>query len=753
MRQQIDLNGTWEWQIPGGAWQPREVPGSYRCVGAAIYRRSFELPMLQQKQRAFLCFEGITFAAQARLNGIALGELGPFTPYEFEIGGAAREGGNTLEVELTDIPAPYGPVIGWEAYAGIIRGVHIELRPANYISDCFWQCTLSSGCSHARAEVMLAVSGGRRAPLELRVELCDGAELTTQAAVELPPAAGESQAQLAFELEHPRLWSPDAPNLYTLTVSLLRDGEMVDRVVRRVGVREFRAEGTRFVLNGSEIVLHGVCRHDMWGEEQGHTLSRAQIEQDLGLIKELGANFVRLVHYPHDAYVVEVADRLGLMVSGEPLSWQSDFSDERFAAGALECLRRLILRDRSHPSVIFWLCWNECQFRGTYLERARMLCRELDPARPVSAASHVAPAETKAEFDRVGMDFYTFHPYGMSPERVHTGISIEQALTLLAGKPVIFTEWGGWPVQNNYTTMAEFGRTFIRYARQHAPQPNLAGFSFWEWADMPEPVREPPACHNGVLNEGLVDINRELRPMYPALADIFKALEQGQETPSAAIVTESPIACEPTLRYAPVDLSALHARPEQAALWTLAKERMLEQRRPLVSKIVGPALPRAFDTVGGLPAAIPAGAPLLLGESAPVLEIAIGRKTAALVLLGEVALAGGWPLGGKMDEPAARYVLCYADGSEQQVLLRNGRELASCGTVYLHSRINPLVSGAARALFMQMDADWKEAYQVNYMVIPASADSALVKLKFELLNGAYLPALYGLTLALAGQAG
>ncbi|MHB9034056.1 MAG: glycoside hydrolase family 2 TIM barrel-domain containing protein, partial [Anaerolineae bacterium] len=523
----------------------------------------------------------------------------------------------------------------------------------------------------------------------------------------------------------------------------------LDRQEQQLGFREFRVAGTRLQLNGQDVVLRGVCRHDMWGEEQGHTLTHEQIEHDLSLIKELGANYVRLVHYPHDAYVVEVADRLGLMVSGEPLSWQSDFADERIASGALECLRRLILRDRSHAAVIFWLCWNECQFRGSYLRRARALCRELDPQRPVSAASHVAPAATKAEFDRVGMDFYTFHPYGIWPDRVTSGIAIEQAVQVLAGKPVVFTEWGGWPVQENYMTMAEFGRTFIKLARQRWPEANLAGFSFWEWADMPEPVREPPACHNGVLNEGLVSINREKRPMYPALAAVFSQLAQRSSIEAPARLSEYPINLDPALRYVPLDLTELHARAEQQTLWNLALDRMLEVRRPLVQSICGPALPHDLDSLGGLPVMLPAGPPLLLGEALGSLEVEVEREVAALVLLGEVSLVGGWPLTGGLGEPAARYVLHYADGTKQEKVLYNGYEMASAGTIFLHSRIDPRAAGAPRALLMQMDSDWKEAYQVNCMVLPVKQGVSLLKISFELLNSAYLPALYGISLGLA----
>ena len=85
-----------------------------------------------------------------------------------------------------------------------------------------------------------------------------------------------------------------------------------------------KAVGREFRLNGEHCILHGVCRHDMW-KDQGFTLTRAQQRQDMRMIKDLGCNYVRLVHYPHDRHIVELADEIGLMVSEEPGFWQVDF--------------------------------------------------------------------------------------------------------------------------------------------------------------------------------------------------------------------------------------------------------------------------------------------------------------------------------------------------------------------------------------------------------------------------------------------
>ena len=119
------------------------------------------------------------------------------------------------------------------------------------------------------------------------------------------------------------MWSPEEPNLYELRARLESDhGE--DAWNCRTGFREVVTQGPDFLLNGQRLVLKGVARHDMW-KEQGFTLTRRQMEQDMRMIKAMGANFIRQVHYPHHRYLVDLADEYGLLISEEPGYWNMDF--------------------------------------------------------------------------------------------------------------------------------------------------------------------------------------------------------------------------------------------------------------------------------------------------------------------------------------------------------------------------------------------------------------------------------------------
>ena len=144
MRERISLNGEWDWAIPGGPLEPKLVPTSYRCVGEATYSRTFDAPLLSGR-RFFLCFAGITYEGCVRVNGHDVGQMGPFTPYEFDITPYMAPGANLLEVNVKDILASYGPLIGWESYAGLIREVYLEVGSASYIADYHWQTDLRDG--------------------------------------------------------------------------------------------------------------------------------------------------------------------------------------------------------------------------------------------------------------------------------------------------------------------------------------------------------------------------------------------------------------------------------------------------------------------------------------------------------------------------------------------------------------------------------------------------------------------------------
>src|SRR5271157_563420 len=378
-RSRVDLNGQWERRVDGELYDLVPVPSSLRPSGYYQLRREFLLPELSAHQRAMLHFDAITYFGRVAVNGAELGTMGPYVPYEFDFTHQVRKGSNAVEVAISDlIPDPSGAGKdelalgvnpGWEAYGGIIRDVYAEVRPATFIDNVRFGYKLSPDYTKATCQVEVMLSSETETAAQVEVVLLRAGQEVARQEKMGSVSSGSSAVELGFDLPAPVLWSPDEPNLYELRASLRSDHGM-DRWSCRTGIREVVTRGPDFLLNGRRLVLKGVCRHDMW-KEQGFTLTRQQMEQDMRMIKALGANFVRQVHYPHHRFVVELADELGLLVSEEPGYWNMDFSTMPHTMIELgyRIMERTIRRDWNTPSVFAWLLSNECTLTVDSLRR------------------------------------------------------------------------------------------------------------------------------------------------------------------------------------------------------------------------------------------------------------------------------------------------------------------------------------------------------------------------------------------------
>ena len=403
------LNGTWQYRIGNGRFAPKQVPYSALPVGRSELVTTFSKS--SGYSRAFLQFEGITYHGWVYLNGEYLGDMLPYCRYRFEITDMIRDDCNELRVVLEDIHTAFGPSEGWENYGGIIRPVSVIYRGAGVINETTWVAEMNEALDEAKCFVSADVDAPENA--DVIFELIDHAGYT------LLCESTSAEHSCSFSVEGPVLWSPDMPYLYTLVTTVNVDGVITDRKTEKVGFKDFRTKGKRFILNGKPLFLVGVCRHDLYGDN-GHTASYSEIRRDMELIKSAGVNFVRLVHYPHDERVLELADELGLLVSEEPGLWWSDMHNTEICEGSLEVLRRTVQRDKNHISVAFWLSFNECIFTEEYLKDAIRVCRDADPYHMVSGANCMSIDMTRDFFTKCGMDFFTMHPY--APTLFNIGI-------------------------------------------------------------------------------------------------------------------------------------------------------------------------------------------------------------------------------------------------------------------------------------------------------------------------------------------
>jgi hypothetical protein len=758
LRARVDLAGTWERHVHGKLLDVIPVPSSQRPLGFYHLQREFLLPALTGQQRAVVHFEAITYHGRVSVNGAEVGTMGPYIPYEFDFTAHVKEGKNQIDVAIADLqPDPTGAGKdeialgvnpGWEAYGGIIRDVYVEVRAAAYVENVRLAYQLASGYTQASCQARVFISSSVAAAGHLEVTLWKGESEVARAEKEVQITAGSTETEVAFTVAAPDLWSPEEPNLYELRASLKTEqGE--DRWSCRTGFRDVAIRGNQFELNGQRLVVNGVARHDMW-KDQGFTLTRAQMAQDMRIIKALGANFVRLVHYPHHRHIIELADELGLLVTEEPGYWGMDFLTmprPRIELG-YRIMEGAIRRDWNSPAVFAWLLGNECALTVEYLKEGKERCRRLDPiSRPVSFANDRKKEIAKPIFEQSGMDFFDQHVYTFDVDTFR-----KEAEYFGPSRPFTVSEWGARQWGQSQMVMEQM----VDLIRDLEAEGKMAGSAFWEWADMRQYGRVEIATLNGTLLEGVVTEARDPRPdVYQQLARLFEGYRTAgpvSTQPTVLPLKWSPSA--PGASFQPIDLQALVESAEGAQAWaaleaSLAKfwprAEMAEDQWKRTGRRF--ALWAGSDLlVAGVPFRLPAVGgyvrPLLLTTDRPV-AVPIDAECERLHILGQVTFPTGYPVRGKRGETVATYYLRYSGGREREIPVRNGIEVAQANLIDAATRIDPIATEAQPALKYVKDIV-REQYQVLLWTVPLERGK-VESLRCEMQAGAPSLAIFAIT--------
>ena len=733
-RARVDLNGQWERWIGGELYDLVQVPSSLRPSGCYHLKREFLLPELSGHERAILHFDAITYFGRALVNGAELGTMGPYVPFEFEFTRQAKKGANVVEVAIADLTPELGGAgkdelalgvnPGWEAYGGIIRDVYAEVRPAAFVDNVRFGYKLEQGYAKANCQAQVMVSSTTETSAQLEVVLLRGGSEAARVEKAASIPSGLSAVEAAFDVTAPVLWSPEEPNLYELRVSL-RSAHGVDRWSCRTGFREVVTRGPDFLLNGRRLVLKGVCRHDMW-KEQGFTLTRRQMEQDMRMIKALGANFIRQVHYPHHRFMVELADELGLLVSEEPGYWGMDFNKMPRAEVELgyRIMEKTIRRDWNSPAVFAWLLANECELTVEVLREGKEICNRLDPiGRLVSAANSMPKEKAKPIFEQAGMDFFDQHPYTFNVDDFNREAEFDGP-----SRPLTFTEWGGKAIGQSQMVMQNSVDRLLDLVASH----QLAGHVFWSWQDMRQYSRIDWEMRDGILESGVVTEGREPREVpYLELSRLFEERRHEAE-PAATQAFVAPLKWTPWSRkstFQPVGLQALADSAEGAKAWASLEKRMAEfwAKSSLASdqwkRTGGKFLwwEGAEVTIAGVLFRVPVvnkhARPLVVTPEMPELNIPVQQECARVHVLGQVTFPNGFPVVGENGETVGSYTLRYASGKTREIPLRNGYEVVQSNLVHDATRIDPEATEAQRALVFAKDIA-REQYQVLLFSIP-----------------------------------
>lgn len=362
----------------------------YHC---GWYRRRFSLPEREDGARAYLRFEGVATHAEVYVNGCLAGRsFGGYAPFDVDISCFARFGGeNTVSVRVDSASSYEG---WWYQGMGVYRDVKLVVtNDARIASDGVFVHPEKQKGSLWRVPVDVEIENhaSRARTLTVRAEILDG-QGTLAARGEAPARVSEwdvCTASLALNVEAPALWRLSDPKLYTCRVTIRENGEILDSETARFGFRTigFAADGA-FLLNGERTYINGVNCHQDFGLT-GKVMPPEIAGYRVRLMKEMGANAMRLAHYPHGEAEMDALDENGMLALAET-RW---FSTE---PEAVKQLTALIRRDRNHPCVFLWSVGNEeplhaeprgRRIAGELFARAR----RLDPTRPLTTVVCHAP--------------------------------------------------------------------------------------------------------------------------------------------------------------------------------------------------------------------------------------------------------------------------------------------------------------------------------------------------------------------------
>lgn len=342
-------------------WLIGDTDNLYR-TGEGWYRRKLDVTAEQLEGRVFINFDGVYTDSAMFVNGEQAGvwRYG-YTPFEYDITDFLHEGGNELLVRIDH----RAPNTRWYSGAGIFRDVTLKYRPKTYIvNDGIYIHSEKSGDNVWTTRVETDISGdAANIRLVLEVFGADGAPIGAFRQDAVFDGGRESFLN-EFSITDPALWDIYRPNLYTLRVSLFGGGEPLDSQDVEYGYRtvEFIPD-KGIVINGAAKKMHGVCLHHDLGA-LGAAFNAGALYRQLKIMADMGVNSIRTSHNPPARQLMEMCDRIGLLVDSECFDmWEipkTEFDNARFFNETCEQdVKAWVERDRNHASLLMWSIGNE----------------------------------------------------------------------------------------------------------------------------------------------------------------------------------------------------------------------------------------------------------------------------------------------------------------------------------------------------------------------------------------------------------
>ncbi len=407
--------------------------------GTLWYKKSFNYQ--KSDQRTFLHFGAVNYDAKVYLNGKKLGEhQGGFSPFNFEVTDKLNDGENFVIVKVDNTRKKnHIPTVNsdWYNFGGITRSVKLIEVPKTFIRDFFIQLK-KGGTNEIEGWVQL---DGSKLQQSITIQIQEEKVSVTS----VPDASGLAHFKFKAKLE---LWSDLNPKRYDVKISTDEDV-----VTDQIAFRSIEVKGEDILLNGESVFLKGISVHEVAAFTSGRVVAPEQCRTLLNWAKELGCNFIRLAHYPHNEDMVRMAEEMGIMLWSEiPVYWTIDWQNPEVFNNAEKQLMEMINRDKNRGAIIMWSIANETPIsepRTDFLRRLTVAAKQEDNTRLLTGALEphtedgvrVIDDPLGKHLDVIGVNNYCGW-YGGTPQSCAT-----QKWRMDYNKPLVISEFGGGALQ------------------------------------------------------------------------------------------------------------------------------------------------------------------------------------------------------------------------------------------------------------------------------------------------------------------
>jgi beta-galactosidase len=450
-----------------------------------IYRRTFFAPVSFAGHEVYLHFGGAKAAIEVYLNGEYVGySQGSMTPHEFNVTDGLCEGENQLTVVVWRYSdGTYLEDQDMWFFSGLYREVYLYAEPRSTVRDFYMHSELDPLLVDATANLQVTVENRREAvPIKVKASIpALGLVIGEQEAI----ISGSVVMNMSVNVSEPLKWSHEQPNLYTVLLEW-ESGDKLWYKAFRFGFRKVEIEGNILKLNGKNLVIRGINRHD-FDPDTGWTLSVDRYHQDIRLLKQMNINAIRTAHYPNNPILYQMCDAYGILVMDEAdieshgARNKLPASDLRWDKHCTDRVQRMVLRDRNHPCIIFWSLGNEAG-SGENFSRMYDAIRQLDRSRPI----HYEGSHKRSCTDVISRMYPTEKNFRDLCEQKPLKASMNPLVRMaMDDKPVSASRYKNAPV-----LLCEYAHcmenslgNFYKYIEGFENNEHMCGGFIWDFAD------------------------------------------------------------------------------------------------------------------------------------------------------------------------------------------------------------------------------------------------------------------------------